>query len=422
MITSHFNKNRNDQDPSQPLRFAFWTVRPDIVLDNLGRYARANSENLEPMPIDGSYETALASAWSSGRGPHVFYAQRAEAAMWAAEGRIEPLPEDDPRLRSTLARMDPRLVAGARDRRGRLLGLTYYNAGPFALVLNQDLVPAGEMPSIQGWSDVLALCRHLKCGKACTFPFLPRWHATQTGLAWSFLCHLASEGVLAADHADRRSITEELLTIWRALVDEELVPPEALQDQGDSPAVLRWRTREHALAFTMDYLFADFIGQEACPAFSIPAPQLPGRTGTPLLPGQALLCIAAGLSPDLGDRALRLVRTLGGEDHEGELFVHQRWISECLFPVPFPELYWDAQVRASARRFFPPVAASEAVDRLFAARLQAVPSPMTHVPWALEWSARLDSIIRQDVLTSRRATPQGAAAAIWDLWDDLART
>ncbi len=392
------------------------------MLDNLERYAQTSGESLEPMPIGGFYERALASAWNSGRGPHAFYAQRAEAAKWAAEGRIEPLPEDDPCLQSTLARMDPRLVAGARDSRGRLLGLTYYNAGPFALVLNQDLVPPGEVPSLQGWSDVLALCRSLKRAGACAFPFLPRWHATQTGLAWSFLCHLASEGVLDPDHADRRRVTAELLTVWRALVDEELIPPECLQDQGDSPAVLRWRTRKHALAFTMDYLFADFFEHDAGPPFSIPAPRLPGRTGAPLLPGQALLCVAAGLSSGLAGRALGLVRTLGGEDHEGELFVHRRWISECLFPVPFPELYRDAQVRASASRFFPPAGASDAVDRLFAARLQAVPSPMTHVPWALEWSAGLDTIVRQDVLTSKRKKPGGAADAIWRLWDDLART
>jgi hypothetical protein len=47
---------------------------------------------------------------------------------------------------------------------------------------------------------------------------------------------------------------------------------------------------------------------------------------------------------------------------------------------------------------------------------------MTHVPWALEWSAGLDTIIRQDVLTSKREKPGGAAEAIWRLWEDLART
>jgi hypothetical protein len=404
------------------MRFAFWTVRPDIVLDNLKRYARATGERLEPMPIDGDYEAALASAWSSGQGPHAFYAQRAEAAKWAAEGRIEPLREEDPCLQSTLSRMDPHLVAGARDSRGRLLGLTYYNAGPFALVLNQDLVALNEVPTIQSWSDVLVLCRALKRGGACAFPFLPRWHKTQTGLAWSFLCHLASEGVLEPDHVDRLRLTADVLTVWQALVDEELVPAECLQDQGDAPAVLRWRTRRHAVAFTMDYLFADFTGPGAGPPFSVPAPQLPGRTGTPLLPGQALLCVAAGLSSGLASRAAGLVRTLGGEDHAGELFVHRRWISECLFPVPFPELYPDPDVRAATRRFFPTADAAQAVDRLFAARLRAVPSPMTHMPWALEWSAGLDTIIRQDVLTSRREAPAGAAEAIWRLWDDLART
>jgi hypothetical protein len=421
MTASHLTTHRKDQDPRPALRFAFWTVRPDIVLDNLERYARTSGESLEPMPIGGSYERALASAWSSGRGPHAFYAQRAEAAKWAAEGRIEPLPEDDLCLRSTLSRMDPRLVAGARDSQGRLLGLTYYNAGPFALVLNQDLVPPAEVPSIQGWSDVLALCRSLKRSGASAFPFLPRWHATQTGLAWSFLCHLASEGVLDPDHADRRRATTELIRVWQAFIDERLVPPDSLQDQGDAPAVLRWRTRTHALAFTMDYLLADFAEDGGQP-FSIPAPRLPGRTGTPLLPGQALLCVAAGLSSGLASRALGLVRTLGGEDYEGELFVHRRWISECLFPVPFPELYRDAGVRASARRFFRRVGASQVVDRLFAARLKAVPSPMTHVPWALAWSENLDTIIRQDVLTSRRETPGAAAEAIWRLWDELART
>jgi hypothetical protein len=319
--------------------------------------------------------------------------------------------------------MDPRLVAGARDSRGRLLGLTYYNAGPFALVLNQDLVPADQVATFRGWRDILSFCRRLKHAGTCRFPFLPRWHATQTGLAWSFLCHLASEGVLDPHHPERQTITAELLTFWRTLVEEELVPPESLIDQADHPAVLRWRTREHAVAFTMDYLFADFVDppETPSPVFSFPAPRLPGRTGTPLLPGQALLCVATGLSPDLSNRALRLIRTLGGEDHEGELFVHRRWLAECLFPIPFPELYRDFGIRASISRFFPGRTASESVDRLFSARLQAVPSPLTHASWALDWSAGLDAIVRQDVLTSEGKGPERAAAAIWDLWERLER-
>src|SRR5215218_1230345 len=75
-----------EADP--PLRFAFWTVRPDIVARNLAHHARLAGERVEAMPIEGRYEAALAEARAAGRGPHAFYAQRAEASLWAAEGWI----------------------------------------------------------------------------------------------------------------------------------------------------------------------------------------------------------------------------------------------------------------------------------------------------------------------------------------------
>ncbi len=321
----------------EPLAFAFWSVRPDVVVDNVARYAAETGERIACIEIPGDYERTLDRQFSTGNGPDVFYAQRAEASLWDAAHHVQPLHEDDGIIAANLRRMDPRLIAGARNAEGQLLGLTYYNGGPFALFAHRDFTDAVDLDGLKTWNAVLDLVRRLRRDGRSANPFLPRWHSSQTGLVWSLLCHLASEGVL--DFADPRApaALHDALAFFRALVDEELIPAEALADKGDRAALDRWVGGRHALAFTMDYLAMDAAEAAARP-IGIPAPRLPGRTGTPLMPGHALLCLRKGLHGERLERATRLLAHLGGAAPDGRLRVHARWLADHLFAVPYPEL------------------------------------------------------------------------------------
>lgn len=398
------------EEGSDPLRFAFWDVGAGIVRDNLARYARETGTAVEADCIPGAYEEVLAAAFQRGAGPDVFYAQRAEASLWAACGWIEPIPASDPAIEPWLHRMNREVLRGSLDPDGRLLGTTYYNAGPFALFQR----PGADHP-IQDWGDVLDVCRRARREGVSDHPFVPRWHATQTGLIWSLLCHLATDGVTSLDDERALVVLVEAVDFFASLVAEDLVPPGSLDDRSDEAALRRWASGRHLLTFTMDYLAAD-AGVLAGRPVSVPLARLPGRTGTPLMPGHALICVRAGLDKIRRDKALRLAVALGGPAFDGDLRVHRRWLQERLFPVPFPELERDDVVRDELLRFFPPTGADEAARRLLDGRRRAVVSPVSHVPFMLEWSAGADRILR-DALRERFADPARTAEAILMLWN-----
>ncbi|HEY6633306.1 MAG TPA: hypothetical protein VIZ90_17790, partial [Rhizobiaceae bacterium] len=317
-----------------------------------------------------------------------------------------------------LARMNPHLVAGARDGDRRLIGLTYYNGGPFALFAHQDFAGHIELDAVGSWENLLEAMRRLKREGICTHPFSPRWHSSQTGLVWSLLSHLATEGVLDFSMPGAPAALSAVVSFLRALVDEALVPPSCLADRGDAAALDRWVTGQHAITFTMDYLAMDARERAGRP-INVPAARLPGRTGTPLMPGHALLCTRAGLDADMQRRATSLLAYLGGLAPDGSPRVHARWLSERLFAVPYPELDHADDMRAAAALAFPSAIADTCVQRLMLARQAAVVSPPTHAPWFLEWSAFCDGTVRDDLHSADRASPEATAEVLLERWVEL---
>ncbi len=402
----------------QPVEFAFWSVQPNIVVNNIARYAAETGERIACIEIHGDYEDALSSEFACGRGPHAFYAQRAEASLWHAHGHIAPLAENDVDIGSLLTRMNPRLVAGARQADGRLIGLTYYNGGPFTLFVHHAFAGHVDLEAIASWQHLLDELRRLKRDGVCTHPFLPRWHSSQTGLVWSVLCHLATEGVTDFASPGAPAALAAMVSFFRALVDYALVPSSSLTDHGDVAALDRWVTGQHAVSFTMDYLAMDACERAGHP-INIPARRLPGRTGTPLMPGHALLCLRAGLDAGLRKRATSLIAYLGGAAPDGSLRVHARWLSERIFAVPYPELDTDAGIRAAASLAFPPAMAAVCVQRLVSARQAAVVAPATHAPWFLEWSAFCDRTIRHDLMSTNRRSAYATADVLLQRWSTL---
>ncbi len=396
-----------------PLRFAFWDVGAPIVRANVARHEREAGETVTALCVADDYEETIGHALAEGTGPDVFHAQRAAASLWADHGLIRPLEDDHPSIAPLIARMDTRLVAGARDADGRLLGTTYYNGGPFALFLR----PGSDRP-VESWDAVLELCRRAKRDGVATHPFVPRWHRSQTGLIWSLLCHLAAEGVTGFSDPGAEAALSEALRVFLSLHAEGLTPPGSLDDTGDRPAVARWAHGNHVATFTTDYLAADAAALAGRPV-SLPAARLPGRAGTPLMPGHALICVRAGLDAPRRGRAIRLAAFLGGTAKDGSLAVHRRWLTECLFAVPYPELMRDPIVLRELERFFAPDDAETAIARLDAARAAAVVSPISHRPFMLAWSAAADTVVREDVLRARRVTPGQAARRLLGLWDRL---
>lgn len=392
-----------------PLRFAFWDVCEDIVRDNLARFAAETGIPVDGRCVRGDYEAEVGSQLRNENGPDVLHAQRAEASLWADEGSIQTLDETSGIVADLVAEMDAPLVEGARNPEGRLLGATYYNGGPFALFLR----PGGDA-AFDTWDEVADACRRAKRSGEAEHPFVPRWHATQTGLVWSLLAQLATEGVLTFRDPRAETALTRVLGFLLGLVEDELVPPDSLSDRGDRPALLRWSTGRHLFTFTVDYLAKDAAEFAGGPV-SLPAERLPGSSGTPLMPGHALVCLRAGLDGPRRTAALRLAAFLGGPG------VHRRWLEERLFAVPRAKLFEDADLRRAIANAFAVPDRLVVVERLATSRAAAVVSPVSHQPFMLAWTKEADRLIRGALLGERRIDPAEAAGRLIAIWNRLER-
>lgn len=398
--------------PKPALSFAFWNVRPDIVTDNLARFAAASCSQILCHEVGGDYGAWMDQAFDAGTAPMVFYAQRAEASEWDQRGQLAVL-DDAMGVAGSLVGMDHRLIDGARNSSGHLIGLTYYNGGPFALFRHADAEDVGAMAT---WEALLETLRRLQ-KNGMPHPFVPRWHETQTGLVWSLLCHLATEGVLTFDDPAAPRALANTLRFFKQLCQESLVPLASLYDKNDTAAIVRWASGRHAMTFTMDYLAADAANLAGRP-ISVPQP-LPGKVGTALFPGHALICMNAKVPPAQRASAEALLAFMGGRDSGGAATVHRRWLTECLFAVPYPDLEKDPAVRELVGAFFPKVLADESMALLFETRNTGRISPPTHAAWFLKWSAKADALIRSELLGDPALDEDAVAHRLLDYWDSL---
>ncbi|WP_291296848.1 ABC transporter substrate-binding protein [Elioraea sp.] len=407
---------------------AFWPVRADIVTDNLATFSARTGIAVTPVPIEGDYAAAIEAAFASGEGPDVFYAQRGEASRWLTDGLIRPLDGLDG-ADAILAEHRPLIAASARADDRRIIGLTYYNAGPFALFRNEALLAAAgfgtasdEATHPRRWEEVEAMARSIRARGLSDHPILMRWYRAPTGLPWAFLADCAAEGERLVDAAWEPLLGPDtpaamVLARWRRLVREGLAPLAAL-DHDDVSIDDAWCAGGHAFYPTMDYLTAAYSAR-APGRFSINA-TYPGATGDTLLLGHAILCLSATPMPAarLSD-AWRLLRFLGHRDDDGTLFVHRRWACEMNLWTPYEEIDRDEAVRAARRSFLPPGLAASALAWQDAQRTRAAAPPLVRAPGYMAWSAALARRIEHEVLKGDAPVAQ-VVACLREDWLRLA--
>lgn len=410
---------------------AFWPVRPDIVRNNLARFAARTGIAVAPLEIAGNYAATVEARFAAGDPPDVLYAQRGEAARWAASGLVEPL-DGFAETPSILAEMLPLIRASSRDATGRVIGLTYYNAGPFCLFRNERLlgeIGRGGIEDVaaypQDWNAVLADARALQ-RRGVVHPLLMRWYDAPTGIAWAFLAECFAEGEFLIDAGlnatfDIETPAATVLARWQTIWREGLVP-HAVLDWDDARTDAAWMSGAHAYYATMDYLNALYADptQSAIAGANHMNPVLPGRTHDTLLLGHAMLCLSAKRR-SAADRAAawRLLRYLGHRDDSGALFVHRRWAMELNLFVPYPEIYADPAVTIRMRGWHYPPLAHAALAWQLAGRARALRPAIVSAPWYMEWAAALHWMVRDDLLRGGR-TPTDVIRALRALWGRLA--
>jgi multiple sugar transport system substrate-binding protein len=412
-----------------PVRFAFWPARPDIVRDNVRQFEARSGVAVEPIEVpDADYTRVLQARLRDGS-VDVFYAQRGEAAHWNAQGLIEHL-DDHAAIAGLVSQMTPPIRESSFDMGGRLLGLTYYNAGPFALFRNEPLLAVAgfagtaEPSSYPGsWDALTAQAREIKQAGFSDAPILPRWHRTQTGLIWSLIAQAWSAGERFIDGRGNPVFgadtpIAETLELWRQWWMEGLVPREAIAWRGDAGGIEAWRTGRHAWTFSIDYLPAVFAEPPVDAPITHVSPRIPGPSNTAAIPGHALLCLSRrARAPAERDAALELMRFLGGEGLGLDFFVPRRWMLEMNLPQPFAHLT-DERTRATMRKNFNPALADCAVRWLLESRAHSEVPLLVRMPCFSDWSDRADAIVGTRML-AQGISVRDTVASLRIAWERL---
>ncbi len=414
-----------------PLRVAFWEVNPEIVINNLRRFETSHDEWILAEPTPEPYEQTLRLRLHGSDAPDIFYAQRGEAARWHALGLIHPLNEFTG-LDKIRSRMHPVIEADSLSTDGCFLGLTYYNAGPFALFRNEKLLAQKGFSGTehidsypQHWEDVEAQSLELKYSGLCDYPLLMRWFARPTGLVWNLIAQCHAEGETFVDKSFRAHFGSDtpiakVLRDWRRWYQLGLVPPD-LFSWTEAQIQSSWMSGHHAFHATLDYHAAIYSDPKYSRIYlhNHLNPVFPGLSKTPTLTGHALLCLSRRPRSltDL-DRVWSLLCFLGGPDEHGDLFVHRRWAREASFPIPFPEIYEEVSTRNALRDRMHPEYRDVALEWLLRNRDQAVATPLMRAPWYHDWDNRLHELI-VCVVRDGSPSPDVAANILHALWEDL---
>lgn len=377
------------------LRFAFWPVRPDIVRTNLRQFTAETGIAVEAVEISGDY---CENVWASQ--PDVLYAQRGEASLWMQQGLIQEI-DGLPGAVDIVRQMYPAIQESSRTREGRLIGLTYYNAGPLCLFRNEQLVGSSKART---WQEVA------REASATGSQILMRWFPGHNGLPWSMLAQAYSEGERFVDSEGRAvfgpgSPLAKVLEDWAGWCDRGLVPRECLDWSGER-LTTEWATGKYAFFLNMDYevtQYAEWTGVH---------PLMPGETHDTVLPGHAMLCLSREANVA---EAWQLVRFLGYRNKRGELLTHKRWIEAMNLWVPFPELYERESVRQTMLQWL----RADQFQSFIANRERSLAAPVTHARWFLKWSGVCEALIRNELLGPGGMNAGQVTTALRRSWENM---
>jgi multiple sugar transport system substrate-binding protein len=390
--------------------FAIWPVAVDVVRAGLKRFTDQTGQAVRLHVLEGEYGQAMDAVFDEGKTFDLFYAQRGEAARWYGAGHIRPI-DDMPMFDVLRPRIMHPIEVDCHDNDGRLIGLTYYNGGPFCLFRNQALLDrAGLFVSgiveqyPQTWEEVAEQARFLKRKGFCEFPILMHWHDAPTGLPWALIAHGFSEGEQFVDGTRPsfgiNSAILKVLSTWRRWVEEGLVDPVSVRfDEGAMHDA--WLSGHHAFHPHIDYktrLYnrtdrGEWTHQNAV---------MPGSTQDTVLVGHAMLCADRGASSG----ALDLMRFLGGMDATGDLWMHRQWILNANMAVPYPELYDDPECRTSIlENLYKPLAERE-FEFLMNGRRRVKAPGFLRLRWYKDWEKKAHSLIKDELILDQRKTPE----------------
>jgi multiple sugar transport system substrate-binding protein len=390
---------------SDPANVVVWTYRPDIVSDNLTKWA---TQNGQPAPrfadIPGIYDYAnvIAAKFLGGEKIDMAYCHSDQLNRWHKAGWIRDDIESIDWVQELKPKLQPWGVENMSTFEGKMIGLPYW-AGTKYIVYNQNhFDQAGITAPPQTWEEFEEQCKQLQAAGIAN-PYIPYWRKDFWALGWSMFVESYSDGdpVFDADKkltfASGSSPFTAMLERWKRWYDTGIVPQDAF-DIGEP--YIRYNTGEHSFCMMDDYSHK----KANDPELSIPAQQAAGSSKNMLNPGSTHETTAISPMYVLGKQSNLdpvvhndLARFYGYSYTDGVYHVALRWVIEEGLGTINTEVMNNPDVKAEFSKWRD----IEVYDQQLSL---AKPRNVQKQLWYPEWEFKTVALVTEFVLGSKDLT------------------
>ncbi|WP_328608792.1 extracellular solute-binding protein [Amycolatopsis sp. NBC_00345] len=391
------------------VRLEGWDYESQLVQQNVSRFTRLNPDvPVAYTPITSAqFVQKLTAEFLGGGGPDVLYMYDDSLAGSVDAEYLQPL-DGIPGVDEIYRAVYPSNAA-AMTYRGKRYGLPYYTDMQ-ALVYNAEILEkAGISAPPKTLDELEAQSLRIKRAGLLEYPFGVPAQLADTAALWLWAlvyangADLFDAGANPVMGAPGSALTGVFDWVRRASTDSKIMDPACVQllPVPMDNAVMAGR---YAFVLAPRYALRSYNdpakSKTAGRIRLAPVPSLDGTTqGT--VSSTRMYCL--GATTEVRDKAIRLLKYLGGFDSGGLPYTAKFWFTERGLGFPFRSLADDPDVRSVLRKFADPVVYAELAQ---VARARTI----TSAPWYPEFEQALQRAT-QDVLVGS-ASPAAVTAGL----------
>jgi multiple sugar transport system substrate-binding protein len=378
--------------------FRGWQYKTDIVQDNVDRYNRELGGNVDYATVTGDYPAIMETNLIAGAELDILYANPSQAARYFDGGWVMTA-ENLPNIDEIKADMYPNILE-AWTYKGELTGLSYFVSTRGVMHVNlEKYYELGytdeDFPAT--WDELYDQVYEMR-DKGLEQPLLPHWLSEWYGISWAFVFEVMNRGGEIADPETHQPIMDTAegspawatLEDWKRIWNDGLVPEEVLT-YNESAYIDAYASGRYVFSPQQLYDLETF-----------------NREDRSQIAGQASLLPYQGQSWGLLDSAVYLMTSrersdahtqdvmnfanwYGFKDHEGEIFVGQRWMQESMLFSGYKSVM---ESEATAERMKGALAREQDIEAVLGV-YAATPYPKGI--WNVVWSEEFNSWLRDEL-------------------------
>jgi len=384
--------------------FRGWQYKTDIVQDNVNRYNTELGGHVDYATVTGDYPALMETKLMAKAPLDILYANPSQACRYFDGGWLIPA-EQLPDIEAIKADMYPNVLE-AWTYKGQLLGLSYFVTTRGVIHVNKqkfEELGYSEADYPATWDELYDMLYELR-DKGVQHPFLPHWFGEWYGISWAFVFEVMNRGGQVADpetHAPLVTVdgpAGETLRDWKRIWNDGLVPREVLSYK--EPDYLQaWGSGEYIFSPQQAYDLKKFNDPMYC-TFAGYDDFIPYKGQSWGLIDSAMYLMSSRPRSEGHTRdVMRFLEWYGWRDHEGELFVAQRWMETSMLFSAYKPVMESAVTEEVIRSSLCDPEDYTALIELYSKT--PYPRGVFNVVWAPEFNSWLKETLQNFLLKDR---------------------